>query len=80
MKIGWIGTGVMGASMAGHLLVAGNELFVYNRTISKTQGLVDKGATKCETVGEVCQKSEIVFTIIGTPEDVKDVYLGKEGL
>ena len=50
MKIAWIGIGVMGESMAGHLLDAGHELFVYNRTVSKTDGLVKRGATLLKEV------------------------------
>jgi 3-hydroxyisobutyrate dehydrogenase len=75
MKIGWIGTGVMGSSMAGHLLNAGNEMFVYNRTASKAETLVSQGAIYCQTIAELVSQVEMVFTIIGTPEDVRNVYL-----
>jgi len=80
MKIGWIGTGVMGAAMAGHLQKAGHELFVYNRTREKTSDLVAKGAHWVASPAEVAAQSEIVFTIVGFPKDVEEVYLGDKGV
>jgi 3-hydroxyisobutyrate dehydrogenase len=80
MKIGWIGTGVMGASMAGHLQKAGHELYVFNRTKSKAQGLLDRDASWCDTPAKVASNSEIVFTIVGLPSDVEEVYLGEAGI
>lgn len=80
MKIGFIGTGVMGEAMAGHLLAAGHELFVFNRTKSKADGLVSRGAVWCDDVATVATKAEVIFTIIGMPADVKEVYLGEAGL
>ena len=55
-KIGWIGTGVMGFSMCSHLIEAGHEAFVYNRTKSKTDGLEKMGATVCDSPGQVAEK------------------------
>lgn len=78
-KIGWIGTGVMGASMAGHLLSAGNTLTVFNRTPEKAQSLVDAWAVFASP-SLIAQSCDIVFTIIGTPEDVKNMYLWDEWL
>jgi 3-hydroxyisobutyrate dehydrogenase len=80
MKIGFIGTGVMGASMAGHLQAAGHDLRVYTRTRSKAQTLLDNGAVWCDTPKEVAADSEIVFTIVGFPADVREVYLGAAGI
>ena len=80
MKIGWIGTGVMGASMAGHVQNAGHELFIYNRTKEKAEVLMKKGGTWCNTPGEVAEISEVIFTIVGTPADVKETYLGEKGV
>jgi 3-hydroxyisobutyrate dehydrogenase len=80
MKIGWIGTGVMGASMAGHLQKAGHELYVFNRTKGKAKGLLDRGASWCDTPAKVASNSEIVFTIVGFPFDVEEVYLGEAGI
>lgn len=80
MKLGFIGTGVMGCAMAGHLQATGHCLYVYNRTKEKAQALIDKGAIWCETVRDVAEKADIIFTIIGMPVDVKQVYLGETGL
>ena len=78
--IGFIGTGVMGASMAGHLLAAGNEVHVYNRTKEKADGLVAKGAIWEETPAEIARKCDFIFSIVGFPADVEEVHLGKKGL
>ncbi len=78
--IGFIGTGVMGASMAGHLLEAGYDLHVYNRTRSRAQDLVSRGAKWHDSVSEVAQASDVVFTIVGFPPDVEEVYLGPNGV
>ena len=80
MKIAWIGTGVMGESMAGHLLDAGHELFVYNRTKSKTDNLVKRGATLLHEIEDAPKFAEVIFTMVGYPKDVEDVYLGENGL
>ena len=80
MEIGWIGTGVMGASMAGHLQRAGHKLSVYNRTKHRAKGLLDNGAYWCESPGKVASNSEIVFTIVGHPADVEKVYFGESGI
>ena len=80
MKVGWIGTGVMGAAMAGHVQKAGHELYVFNRTKGKSEDLLNRGAHWCETPVQVAKNSEIVFTIVGHPSDVEEVYMGKEGI
>ena len=80
MKIGWIGTGVMGNSMAGHLIDAGHELFVYNRTRSKTDNLVKRGAKLLKEAKDAPKFADIIFTIVGYPKDVEEVYLGENGL
>lgn len=79
-KLGFIGTGVMGQVMAGHLQAAGNELFVYNRSKEKAEGLVNAGAIWCDDIKSVALQAEIIFTIIGMPCDVEAVYLGENGL
>jgi 3-hydroxyisobutyrate dehydrogenase len=79
-SIGFIGLGVMGAAMAGHLQAAGQKLFVSNRTRAKAEPLLAKGAVYCDTPAEVAQRSSIVFTIVGMPADVEEVYLGPRGL
>lgn len=79
-RIGWIGTGVMGASMAGHLLAAGYSLSVFNRTQTKADPLIGSGATWCESPKAVAESSDIVFTIVGYPDDVQQVVLGSNGV
>lgn len=79
-RIGWIGTGVMGASMAGHLLAAGYSLSVFNRTQTKADPLIGQGATWCESPKAVAESSDIVFTIVGYPDDVQQVVLGSNGV
>lgn len=80
MKIAWIGTGVMGESMAGHLLDAGHELYVYNRTVSKTEKLVNRGAKLLTEIKDAPLNADVVFTMVGYPKDVEGVYLGNDGL
>ncbi len=79
-KIGWIGTGVMGSSMCMHLIKAGHEAFVYNRTKSKTKDLIAAGATWCDSPAEVAKSADIIFTIVGYPTDVEQTILGSEGV
>ncbi len=79
-RIGWIGTGVMGRSMCGHLIAAGHTATVFNRTVEKTKDLVDAGATLAASPREVAQNSDIVFTIVGFPSDVRSVILGDDGV
>ncbi|MCU0871797.1 MAG: NAD(P)-dependent oxidoreductase [Pirellulaceae bacterium] len=78
-RIGWIGTGVMGASMCGHLLARGFSATVYNRTRSKAERLLAQGAVWADSPREVAQHSDVVFTIVGFPRDVREVVLGPEG-
>lgn len=79
-KIGWIGIGVMGRSMCGHLLSAGHEVKVYTRTKASAESIIAAGAQWCDTPGEVARNSEFVFTIVGFPADVRSVYLDEGGL
>jgi 3-hydroxyisobutyrate dehydrogenase len=79
-KIGWIGTGIMGRSMCLHLLNAGYEIFVYNRTKEKANDLLDKGAKWCNSPKEVAENSDIIFTIVGYPDDVREVIFGENGI
>lgn len=79
-RIGWIGTGVMGRSMCGHLLQAGHALHVYNRSAAKVAPLVAEGAVACASPAEVAAASEVVFTIVGFPRDVEEVILGPQGV
>ncbi len=79
-RIGWIGTGVMGLSMCGHVMKGGYATTVYNRTISKAQPLLEQGAQLADSPEAVARQSDIVFSIVGFPQDVQEVYLGKNGI
>lgn len=79
-RIGFIGLGIMGHSMAGHLLAAGHPLSVYNRSADKTTALVAKGAQACATPAQVAQQSDVIITMVGYPSDVEQVWLGAEGI
>ncbi len=80
-SIGWIGTGVMGSSMCKHVMSKGNfKAFVHNRSKDKAARLVDLGATWCDSPREVAERSDVVFTIVGFPKDVEEIYLGKDGI
>ncbi|CAL9166038.1 unnamed protein product [Musa hybrid cultivar] len=74
-RVGWIGTGVMGRSMAGHLLSAGYYLTVFNRTPAKAQPLLDRGAKLAGSPAAVARASDVVFLIVGYPSDVRRVSL-----
>lgn len=78
-RIGWIGTGVMGRSMVGHLMAAGYQATVYNRSTAKTEELVARGARAAASPREVAENSDVVFAIVGFPKDVREVFLGPEG-
>ncbi len=78
-RVGWIGTGVMGASMCGHLIDKGFSATVYNRTQSKAEPLLAKGAAWADSPKEVAELSDVVFTIVGFPRDVRKVILGAQG-
>jgi 3-hydroxyisobutyrate dehydrogenase len=78
--IGFIGTGVMGKSMAGHLLEAGYKVIVYSRTKEKADKLLEKGAHWKDSVSELAKEANVIITIVGLPSDVEEVYLGKEGV
>lgn len=80
MKIGWIGTGIMGGSMAGHLQFAGHELFLFNRTRDKARALLDRGGRWCPSPSAVADEAEIVFTMVSMPSDVEESYLGPRGI
>lgn len=79
-KVGFIGTGVMGSSMAKHLMGGGYELHIYNRTKAKAQDLLELGMVWHDTPGEVAAASDVVFTIVGYPSDVEAIYLGEGGI
>lgn len=79
-RLGWIGTGVMGSSMCGHLLGAGFTVTVFNRTRQKAERLLARGARWADNPKEVAEASEVVFTMVGYPADVRSVILGPDGV
>lgn len=80
LKIGWIGTGVMGTSMFLHILEKGFKGYVFNRTKNKALGLIQKGAEWVDTPGDIAVNSDIIFTMVGYPKDVYEVYFGENGI
>ncbi len=78
--IGWIGTGVMGLSMCRHLIGAGYQAVVYNRTKEKALPLVEAGAQYAKSPADVASRADIIFTIVGYPADVREVYFGDQGI
>jgi 3-hydroxyisobutyrate dehydrogenase len=80
IRIGWIGTGVMGLSMCGHLQAKGYPTTIYSRTKSRAQSLIDKGAAWADTPAAVAAASDVIFTIVGLPSDVREVYFGTKGI
>src|SRR5436190_20093059 len=78
-RIGWIGTGVMGASMVGHLMTAGFAATVFNRRKEKAEPLLAKGAQWAGSPKAVAENSDVVFAIVGFPSDVRQVMLGTDG-
>ena len=80
LKIGWIGVGVMGEPMSSHLLTAGYSVAVHSRTQHKADELVKKGARWFASPAELAGQSDVVFTMVGTPDEVRDVYFGDAGI
>jgi len=79
-RIGFIGTGVMGRSIAGHLLDAGYGMCVHNRTKSKAENLVERGAVWKDSPGDVAAECNVIFTMVGFPSDVEKAYFGEKGI
>ncbi len=78
-RIGWIGTGVMGASMCGHLLDAGHPVTVYSRTRERAANLEARGARWADGPAAVAAASDVTLAIVGFPADVREVFLGPDG-
>src|SRR6266852_854150 len=79
-RIGWIGTGLMGSSMCGHVLQAGYRVTLHSRTKDKAKLLLDLGATWAESPRAVAAESDMIFTMVGFPQDVRTVYFGETGI
>src|SRR5687767_3535878 len=80
MKIGFIGLGNLGTPIAENILQNGHELYVYNRTASKTKPLTDKGATACSTIKEVAAACTVIITMVSDDKALKSVSEGTDGL
>lgn len=80
MKVGFIGTGVMGNSLVKHLLDEGHEVSIYTRTASKAQNLMEAGAKWQESPRLLAKDAEVIFTMVGYPSDVEEIYFGDEGI
>jgi 3-hydroxyisobutyrate dehydrogenase len=78
-RVGWIGTGVMGRWMCQHVMNKGFKATVYNRSREKAQSLVDSGATLADSPRAVAERSDVIFAIVGYPNDVREVFLGANG-
>jgi 2-hydroxy-3-oxopropionate reductase len=79
MKLGWIGLGIMGSPMAGHLRAAGHELFVHTRS-AVPQPLLDAGAVACATPADVARQADVIFTMVPDTPDVAKVLFGENGI
>lgn len=79
MRIGWIGTGVMGRSMAGHLIDAGNHVVIHTRTRAKAEDLLARGAEWANNPASAADRAEVVISMVGLPDEVEAVHLGVSG-
>ncbi|WP_299513725.1 2-hydroxy-3-oxopropionate reductase [uncultured Limnohabitans sp.] len=79
MKLGFIGLGIMGQPMVGHLLAAGHELFVHSRS-GTPQGLTAQGAKACNSPTDVAQHADIIFLMVPDTPHVQDVLFGAQGV
>jgi 3-hydroxyisobutyrate dehydrogenase len=78
--VGWIGTGVMGRWMCQHVMDKGYPVVVHSRTRTKCDPLLASGARWADSPAEAARQADIVFTMVGFPSDVREVYLGQEGI
>lgn len=79
-NIAWIGTGVMGASMCGHLIAAGHNVTIFTRTPDKAAPLIDRGAHWAGTPRDAAAAADVIFTMVGLPSDVREAYFGAHGI
>ena len=79
-RVGWIGIGVMGAAMSARLLKQGYVVTVHTRTKTKAMGLLADGARWAESPKSIAEQSDVIFTMVGVPQDVRDVYFGDAGV
>lgn len=79
-KIGIVGTGIMSSGMASHFLKAGYEVYIWNRTASKTQALQDQGAQLLESPKAVTEASDVIFEVTATDKSSRSVWQGEDGI
>ncbi len=79
-KIAFVGIGVMGKSVVRHLLKAGYEVTIYTRTKSKAAELLEEGAVWADKVTDAAKDAQLIFTMVGYPKDVEQVYFGEKGI
>jgi len=79
-KLGWIGLGIMGRPMSGHLLAAGNTVYIYDVVAASVKEIEAKGGIACKSAKEVAQKADIIFTMVPDTPDVEAVLFGKDGV
>lgn len=80
MKIAWIGTGVMGSSMLLHIVHGGHDVSAYNRTYEKAKYLEGEGVRVYKCIAECVHDADIIFTMVGYPSDVAEIYRGSDGI
>ncbi len=80
LSVAFIGTGIMGAPIAGHILDAGYSVRVFTRTKSKAAGLIERGAAWAESAEAAVEDADVVFTMVGYPQEVEEIYLAGDGL
>lgn len=80
LSVAFIGTGIMGAPIAGHILDAGYPVTVNNRTKSKAAALIERGAVWADTPADAAANADVVFTMVGYPSEVEELYLAGDGL
>ena len=80
VKVGWVGVGVMGRHMVGHLMAAGHHATVFSRTPAKCAPLVERGARLANSPREAADGSDVCFMMVGNPADVEEVALGGDGI
>ena len=80
MKIGFIGIGVMGTGIINNLRKNNYDVTVYNRTKAHAQKVLDNGAKWADNPAELTKKVDILFTMVGFPKDVEDIYFGQDGM
>jgi len=79
-RVGWIGLGVMGKPMCGHVLAKGYQFCVHTRTKAKAQSLLDQGAAWADSPKSLAEQSDVVVCMVGFPHEVRDVYFSENGL